>query len=113
MHGVRRARSFELFNPKVEGADDGGGECRLLVFVQEPDLAAQALDGELQALYALLGCEPNPIPLKWCLAQLGHGQAQLRLPLLPLNARHHAAGRAALVSLGLVEASAASGRLAG
>lgn len=86
---------------------------RLARLCRTDPLAAQALDGELQALYALLGCEPNPTPLKWCLAQLGHGQAQLRLPLLPLNARHHAAGRAALVSLGLVEASAASGRLAG
>ncbi len=59
------------------------------------------LDRRLQPLYDALGCEPNPIPLKWCLAQLGFGEAHLRLPLLPLSAHHHATARSALSLLGL------------
>lgn len=55
------------------------------------DEGADALDRQLQPLYAVLGAEPNPIPLKWCLARLGFGEAHLRLPLLPLSASHHAA----------------------
>jgi len=46
--------------------------------------AAEALDARLQPLFAFLGAEPNPIPLKALLQrmQLGHG---LRLPLTPLS----------------------------
>ena len=50
---------------------------------------AGALDAALVELYAALGLEPNPIPLKWCLQQLGFGTAELRLPLLPLSASCH------------------------
>ena len=46
---------------------------------------AQRIDGSLAALYELLGVEPNPIPLKWCLHRLGFGEPDLRLPLLPLS----------------------------
>jgi 4-hydroxy-tetrahydrodipicolinate synthase len=60
---------------------------------------AQAVDARLRPLYALLGIEPNPIPLKWCLAELGFGEATLRLPLAPFSAAHHAAGREVLASL--------------
>lgn len=48
---------------------------------------AQALDAELQPLYALLGAEPNPIPVKALLAELGQCSDGLRLPLLPLSQR--------------------------
>lgn len=46
--------------------------------------AARALDARLQPVFAFLGAEPNPIPLKALLArmQLGHG---LRLPLTTLS----------------------------
>jgi 4-hydroxy-tetrahydrodipicolinate synthase len=46
--------------------------------------AARALDARLQPVFAFLGAEPNPIPLKALLArmQIGHG---LRLPLTPLS----------------------------
>jgi 4-hydroxy-tetrahydrodipicolinate synthase len=46
--------------------------------------AAGALDARLQPVFAFLGAEPNPIPLKALMArmQLGHG---LRLPLTPLS----------------------------
>ena len=50
---------------------------------------ARARDAELADLYAVLGLEPNPIPLKWCLQRIGIGSADVRLPLLPLGTRHH------------------------
>ncbi len=59
------------------------------------------LDARLQPLYDALGCEPNPIPLKWCLAQLGLGEAHLRLPLVALSASRHAAAGDALNGLGI------------
>lgn len=70
---------------------------------------AEALDRELQPLYAALSAEPNPIPLKWCLAQLGLGEAHLRLPLLPLSPAYHVATLDTLNRLGLVEAVRAVG----
>ncbi len=51
---------------------------------------ANAVDERLSALYAVLGTEPNPIPVKWCLQELGLGSAEPRLPLLPLSAAYHA-----------------------
>ncbi len=46
--------------------------------------AARALDARLQPVFAFLGAEPNPIPLKALLQRMriGHG---LRLPLTPLS----------------------------
>jgi 4-hydroxy-tetrahydrodipicolinate synthase len=56
---------------------------------------ARGLDSRLAALYAFLGVESNPIPVKWLASEL-HGDigAHLRLPLTPLSTHHHAAGRA-------------------
>jgi 4-hydroxy-tetrahydrodipicolinate synthase len=68
---------------------------------------AETIDRQLQPLYEFLGVEPNPIPLKWCLAQLGIGGPQLRLPLVPLSQAYHARGRELLVRLGLIEAARA------
>ncbi len=47
---------------------------------------AQALDRSLRPLYDLLGAEPNPIPIKWCLHLLGLMDPHLRLPLTLLSA---------------------------
>lgn len=62
---------------------------------------ALALDRGLRPLYALLGVEPNPIPVKWCLSLLGFGAPELRLPLLPLSAAHRAQATSVLAGLGL------------
>jgi 4-hydroxy-tetrahydrodipicolinate synthase len=62
---------------------------------------ALAFDGRLRRLYALLGVEPNPIPVKWCLSLLGFGGPGLRLPLLPLSAEHRAEAAAVLAELDL------------
>lgn len=64
---------------------------------------AAVLDARLAPLYALLGVEPNPIPVKWCLSVLGFGEDYLRLPLLALSAAHHGAGREVLRELDLLD----------
>jgi 4-hydroxy-tetrahydrodipicolinate synthase len=55
--------------------------------VRGDDDATDALDASLQPLYAFLGVEPNPIPVKALLARQGIGQG-LRLPLVPLSPAH-------------------------
>lgn len=65
------------------------------------EVTACALDRRLQPLYALLGVEPNPIPVKWCLSLLGFGAAGLRLPLLELSAPYRAEAARVLAELGL------------
>jgi 4-hydroxy-tetrahydrodipicolinate synthase len=62
---------------------------------------AQARDSRLVDLYTLIGVEPNPIPVKWCLHELGLGAAEPRLPLLPLSTVHHANARGVLHALQL------------
>ena len=47
--------------------------------------ALRALDARLRPVFAFLGAEPNPIPLKALLARMQLGQG-LRLPLTPLSA---------------------------
>lgn len=57
---------------------------------------AERIDAQLQPLYAALGLEPNPIPVKYALARLGRCLDGLRLPLSPLSAVYHAAVDTAL-----------------
>jgi 4-hydroxy-tetrahydrodipicolinate synthase len=64
------------------------------------DLAMQ-LDAAMSSLNRVLGVEPNPIPIKWLLAQENRIGADLRLPLLPLSPMHHASARDVL---GLIDA---------
>jgi len=68
---------------------------------------ALARDARLADLYTLLGVEPNPIPVKWCLHELGFGAAEPRLPLLPLGQVHHAKARGVLHALQLSAIQAA------
>lgn len=53
----------------------------------------ERLRRELEPLFAFLAAEPNPIPVKWLLASAGRIGPELRLPLVPLDERHHAEGR--------------------
>lgn len=57
---------------------------------------AGELNTGLEALYRFLSIEPNPIPVKWLLAERGAIGADIRLPLVELDQRHRAAGRALL-----------------
>lgn len=72
---------------------------------------AERDDGALRALYEFLGCAPNPIPLKALLKAQGLG-ADLRLPLLPLEAPHTASLAAVLSLVERVEAEASAARRA-
>lgn len=73
------------------------------------DRSTTMLDAQLRPLYELLSAESNPIPLKWCLQQIGFGEAHPRLPLTVLTSVHHARARQALAALGLLEAARAAG----
>ncbi len=50
---------------------------------------AQEIDRDLADINAFLGCEPNPIPVKWLLHRMGLIGSALRLPLLPLSSQWH------------------------
>jgi 4-hydroxy-tetrahydrodipicolinate synthase len=62
---------------------------------------ALALDRPLERLHRDLFVEGNPIPVKWCLAELGMIEPGIRLPLTPLSERYHALLREALQAAGL------------
>jgi 4-hydroxy-tetrahydrodipicolinate synthase len=74
------------------------------------DLCRRALEGEMEAARALhlqlhafmqtAFCESNPIPVKAALAMMGRIQNRLRLPLVPMDAKHDAKLRASLVEAG-------------
>ena len=70
---------------------------------------AAAIDAKLAPLHDKLFVQPNPIPVKWALQQMGRIGPTLRLPLVPLDAlpEHEfdsasAAIRAALQTAGLL-----------
>jgi 4-hydroxy-tetrahydrodipicolinate synthase len=48
---------------------------------------AKGLDAPLERLHRDLFVEGNPIPVKWCLQQMGLIESGIRLPLTPLSAR--------------------------
>lgn len=58
--------------------------------------AARAANAALFRLHQTLFVEPNPIPVKWVLQQMGKIQDGIRLPLTPLAAVHHNTLRAAM-----------------
>lgn len=62
---------------------------------------AEALNERLDALHRALFVEPNPIPVKWALMQMGLIESGIRLPLTPLEARHHEEVRAAMARAGV------------
>jgi 4-hydroxy-tetrahydrodipicolinate synthase len=66
--------------------------------------AVATLDAQLQALYAFLNLEPNPVPVKALLAEQGIGRA-LRLPLLPLSAANAGQVAALATSIQALELS--------
>jgi 4-hydroxy-tetrahydrodipicolinate synthase len=59
-------------------------------------------------LHAKLFVEPNPVPVKWALAEMGKMPSGLRLPLAPLSSAFHDTVRAALRAAGLVPQSSQS-----
>jgi 4-hydroxy-tetrahydrodipicolinate synthase len=50
---------------------------------------AVAINNKLIPLHNRLFVEPNPVPVKWALQQMGLIQGGIRLPLVPLGAASH------------------------
>ncbi len=65
---------------------------------------ATALDAQLHDLYAFLGVQSNPIPLKAILALTGIGSG-LRLPLTPLSPEHAAYAERIIAAIHPIEQS--------
>lgn len=63
---------------------------------------ARAANQQMFPLHQTLFIEPNPIPVKWVLQQMGYIQPGLRLPLTPLSAVHHETLRSAMHAAGLL-----------
>ena len=63
---------------------------------------AVAINNTVLDLHAKLFVEPNPVPVKWALAEMGLMPAGLRLPLAPLSPPFHDTVRAALRDAGLL-----------
>ena len=69
----------------------------------EGDIAkALELNNKVFPLHQKLFVEPNPVPVKWALAEMGMRPAGIRLPLVPLAAEYHESVRGALREAGLI-----------
>lgn len=63
---------------------------------------AGTLNNRLMPLHKALFLEPNPIPVKWAVAQLGWAPNVIRLPLIPLSEKHYEAVREAMKTGGVL-----------
>ncbi len=63
---------------------------------------ARACNDRLLPLHRRLFVEPNPIPVKWALAEMGLIRNELRLPLVPLSPQHCESVRGALRDAGVL-----------
>jgi len=63
---------------------------------------AVAINDKLAPLHNKLFVEPNPVPVKWALQQMGKIQAGIRLPLVTLGAGSHELLRHALRESGVL-----------
>lgn len=61
---------------------------------------AAAIDAKLALLHKHLFVDPNPIPAKWALEQMGRISGGIRLPLVPLNSDYSEVVREALRAAG-------------
>jgi 4-hydroxy-tetrahydrodipicolinate synthase len=63
---------------------------------------ARAINAKLFGLHDKLFVEANPIPVKWCVEQMGLIGPGIRLPLTPLSAGNYEALRAAMRQAGVL-----------
>lgn len=63
---------------------------------------AMDLNNKMFPLHQKLFIEPNPVPVKWALAEMGMMPAGIRLPLVPLAAEYHETVRSAMRESGLI-----------
>jgi 4-hydroxy-tetrahydrodipicolinate synthase len=61
---------------------------------------ARLINYQLLGLHQKLFVEANPIPVKWALAEMGHIESGIRLPLVPLSDTYHDVLRVALKEAG-------------
>lgn len=67
------------------------------------DLAnAIEINNKLLSLHSKLFIEPNPVPVKWALVEMGMIPSGIRLPLVSLSTQYHDIVRSALREAGLV-----------
>jgi 4-hydroxy-tetrahydrodipicolinate synthase len=64
---------------------------------------AIAINNKLLPLHNRLFVEPNPVPVKWAMAEMGLIPEGIRLPLAPLAAEYHETVRAALRESGVLQ----------
>lgn len=64
---------------------------------------AIAINNRMLPLHTKLFVEPNPLPVKWALMEMGRIPAGIRLPLVPLAAEYHETVRAALRESGVLQ----------
>ena len=62
--------------------------------------AARERNDRLLPLHRRLFIEPNPVPVKWALSQMGLIENEVRLPLVPLSPQHYDTVRDALREAG-------------
>lgn len=75
----------------------------MCVAARADDLArARGINFRLLGLHQKLFVEANPIPVKWCVAEMGLISPGIRLPLTPLSEPHHATLRAAMREAGVL-----------
>ena len=75
----------------------------LCVAAMKGDIArAVEINNTVIPLHAKLFVEPNPVPVKWAMAEMGLMPAGLRLPLAPLAAEFHDTVRGALREAGVL-----------
>lgn len=77
------------------------------------DLCAAAMRGDIKEAIAInnrliplhnkLFIEPNPLPVKWAMMEMGLIPTGMRLPLVPLSEQYHEVVRAAMRESGILE----------
>lgn len=64
---------------------------------------AIAINNKLFPLHNKLFVEPNPVPLKWAMAEIGLIPSGMRLPIVPLAKEYHDVVRAAMRESGVLQ----------
>jgi 4-hydroxy-tetrahydrodipicolinate synthase len=64
---------------------------------------AVAINNQLLPLHNKLFVEPNPVPVKWAMAEMGLIAPGIRLPLVPMGKEHYDIVRAALRESGVLQ----------
>jgi len=64
---------------------------------------AIAINNKVFSLHNKLFIEPNPLPVKWAMSEMGLIPPGMRLPLVPMSAQYHETVRAALREAGVLQ----------